>query len=426
MIQLRTIRSLVAPIAALALMASAVSAPAQTVDGKPEVKQAVLDAMTSTISKRAFVPGVDFGKWKEFLDQNKEKLDATANDEDFAAVINGALRKFGLSHILLHTPRAADARRTNSAVGIGISPQPVDEGIMVMRVIPGAPAQKAGLKPGDIILEVDGKKIDGTRGIAGAEGTEVKLKVKLSNAEVKDFTLTRARFSTRFPEELTVVNSDTVRLEIRTFDLSYDRKNVEKLVTEASSKSKNLILDLRGNPGGAVINLQHLLGCFIDPEETVGTFVNRRMLTSYKEETGKEGLNLAEVANWATEDNFAQEKVHPFKLDIPRYTGKVVVLVDSGSGSAAEMAAAALQDVLKAPVVGRKSAGAVLASFIVPIANGFQLQYPIQDYVTVKGVRLEGTGVIPDAAADGPRFTLPGQQDPIIEKALALVVKTGR
>ena len=116
MIHFRTIRSLVAPIVALALMASAVPAPAQTVDGKPEVKQAVLEAMSSTISKRAFVPGVDFGKWKEFLDQNKEKLDAAGNDEDFAAIINGALRKFGLSHIQLHTPRAAEARRTNSTV----------------------------------------------------------------------------------------------------------------------------------------------------------------------------------------------------------------------------------------------------------------------------------------------------------------------
>lgn len=406
--------------AALCIIASSVFAPAQTVDGKPEVKKQVLDAMTNIVERRAFVPGVDFSKWEEFLEKNREKIDGSATDEEFAFAVNSALRQFGLSHIVLHTPKVAESRRTNSSIGIGITPQPVADGIMIMRVIPGGAAEKAGLKPGDTIIEVDGNRVEGTKGIAGAEGTDLTLKIKLASGETKDFKLTRSRFSTKWPEELTQVNTDTMKIEIRTFDFSYDRANVEKLMIQAS-KAKNLIIDLRGNPGGAVINLQHFLGFFIDPDDSVGTFVNRRMLTAYQDETKKEELNLVEIAKWADPDRFSMEQVRPFKTAVPRFTGNIAVLVDSNSGSAAEMAAAALRDLKDARVVGRKSAGAVLASFIVPIPAGFQLQYPIQDYVTKKGLRLEGNGVIPDAAQDGPRLLLPGQPDPVIEKAVALL-----
>jgi carboxyl-terminal processing protease len=69
-------------------------------------------------------------------------------------------------------------------------------------------------------------------------------------------------------------------------------------------------------------------------------------------------------------------------------------------------------------MVGSKSAGAVLVSLMVPLPDDYQLQYPISDYVTMHGVRLEGTGISPDAEAPFPRYN---ERDTAIDKALALL-----
>src|SRR5690349_21910252 len=97
------------------------------------------------------------------------------------------------------------------------------------------------------------------------------------------------------------------------------------------------------------------------------------------------------------------------------FKGDIVVLVDGGSGSASEMMAAALKEQLGAKIVGAKSAGAVLASTMLPLSNGFLLQFPLMDYVTIKGQRLEGTGLVPDVVTPAPKF---GEEDKGIAEAL--------
>ncbi len=391
---------------------------AQTVDTKPEVKKEILAKVSDLITTRAYVPGIDFSKWPAFLDGEKAKLDASKDDDEFARDVNEALQKFGASHVFFTTPRSAEIRRTSSTVGIGISSLTTDDGLLVVRTVPGAPADKAGLVPGDLIVEVDGKKVEGIKGIPGPEGTQVKLKVKHQNGQFQEFTLTRAAFSTKRPEELVEVNKDTAKLNVYTFDFTYSRENVDNLMKKAQ-KYKNLILDLRDNGGGAVVNLQHLLGLFIPNDDGVGTFVDRRMVSSFEEETGGSDKDLAAIAKWSP------RKLRPFPaLDAPVYKGKVVVLVNQFSGSASEICAEALRDEIGAQVVGSKSAGAVLVSVIVPASHGFMLQYPLADYITIKGQRLEGNGVTPDVEVSDAKYRLPNAPDPVLEKAETLFTKT--
>lgn len=415
----------VTALAAMALLAA--TSLAQTVDNKPEVKSEVLDRVTTLLSTRAYVPGLDFAKWQSFVDSEKSKLDESKNDDEFSYAINEALTKFGASHIYFATPRSATARTTNSIVGIGITQQRIEEGTLILRTVPGAPADKAGLVPGDIIVKVNGSPAEGAKGIAGEEGTSVVLTVKKADGKIQEYTLTRSKFSTKRPEELTEIDKNTAKLSIYTFDLSYDPENVEVLMKRAS-KYKNLILDLRDNGGGAVVNLQHLLGLFLPEDKSIGTFVSRRLATDFVEKTGGSEKEVLKVAEWSRgaerwRDN-PNVQVKPFKNTVPRYRGHVAVLVNRFSGSASEMAAAALRDLAGAEVVGTKSAGAVLVSVIVPASNGFTLQYPISDYVTVKGLRIEGNGVVPTAEVEDPKVRLPNTKDPVVEKATALLTKS--
>jgi carboxyl-terminal processing protease len=401
-----------------ALVGFAVFAPAQTVDGKPAVKAEVLGKVTEIVTNYAFVPKVDFKKWPDFLAAEKPKLEAAKTDDEFTSAVNGALSKFGLSHIVLQSPRNVTMRRTATSTGIGVSTYPHKDGLLIMRVVDGAPADKVGLIAGDIIIGVNGKKPEGITGIPGEAGTSVAIKVRRATGEEVEYNIVRKPFSTRRPEVLETVSEDTKRLSVYTFDLQYDAKRVDELMSKAMD-SKNLILDLRDNGGGAVVNLQHLLGYFLPADEPIGTFIGKQTINKYVAETGLDGTDLVAIAKWQ------KRKLMPLAPENGKvFKGNVIVLVNGGSGSASEMCAAALRERLGAKVVGRPSAGAVLVSVIMPVGDGFSLQYPLSDYITIQGVRLEGNGVKPDVIVEDAPARLPGQPDLTLLKAVELT-KTG-
>lgn len=380
-------------------------------------KKEVLESMTNMITKYAYVPGVDFNKLNELLDKQKSNLDKAETEDQFSNAVNMALQEFGFSHIVLMRPVDVSARVNRSSVGIGVNIQPHEEGILVVRVVPKAPADEAGIVAGDILVKANGKQITDPADLRGEEGQQVTITVKKATGKFKDYTITRKKFSTVRPEELKWVDKDTAAISIFTFDLSYDRKNVEKLMAEAS-KAKNLIVDLRNNGGGAVMNMNHFLGLVLPKGTTVGTFVSKDLVDSFVKEKGGSPNDLKGIAE------FSERKLtSPGNLNIPVFKGKIAVLVNGASGSASEITAQALKENLNAPIVGSKSAGAVLVSVMVPIVRGFQVQYPINDYVSAKGVRLEHNGVPVDAEVRTPQEVMPGKADPAWQAVLPLLAK---
>ncbi len=385
----------------------------QTVDVFPHAKQEVLDRIASIMTQSAFVPGVDFTKWPGLIAEQKAAIEASKNDEEFRTAVNAALKKLGTSHAVLLTPRSSQARRSGATVGIGVSIQNLPEGFAVVRVVKDGPAEKAGIVVGDTIVQIDGKPVAATTNLSGEEGSEVQIRVKRADGTFEDIKLTRTKYSTLRPPELTWVDADTALLKIYSFETAYEPFYVADLMRDAL-RAKNLILDLRYNGGGAVRNLQHLLGMLIPDSKPVGTFIRRSTVADYIESTGSEGTDVAAIAEWS------ERKFKPLhRVDLPMFSGKLVVLINKFSGSASEIAAAGLHDVLGTPIIGAKSAGAVLASVVDPVSNGFSLQYPIEDYVTIKGMRLEGIGVTPDILAQDPNLRQPNGADEGITKAVA-------
>lgn len=398
-------------IAAFALVAL-IAAPALAQNPiTKEQKDEVLARMTELITRNAFVPGVDFGQWAAFVDKQRTEIDGATDTESFNTAINKALRNFGFSHIVLMSPQAARARVDRSVIGIGVTIVQEEGGFRVVMTVPDAPATKAGIVPGDLLLEADGKKLETTTQITGQEGTDVSIKLRKTDGAEKTVTLTRRKFSTVRPETLTWEGDDTAVIKIYTFDLSYNPANVEKLMTEAA-KAKNLIIDLRSNGGGAVVHMTHFLSLLMPSDTPIGSFITKRTVERFVEDTEGDPNDVVAIAKWSP------SKLRTFKGKVEPFTGKVAVLLNEGSGSASEIAAAALKDNLEAPIIGSNSAGAVLASIMVPLPHGFMLQYPITDYVTFKGLRLEGTGLKPDVLAPTPRYD---EKDIAVEKAVALL-----
>ncbi|MCC7435677.1 MAG: PDZ domain-containing protein [Methanoregulaceae archaeon] len=403
---------------ALALVLATIGAtqtpttPASTLT--PELKAEVMKEVNRIVTNVAFVPGVDFSKWQEFMEGEKETVEKAADARAFSQAVNAALRKFGISHIVMTTPEMAASRRTRTATGIGIQIQPEPgKGIRVINVFPESPAYEAGIREGDLIVEADGQKVDNPGQISGEEGSTVSVKYE-RDGKTKAVKVTRRKYSNVRPETLTWVNPDTALIKIWTFDVGYSQANVEKLFKEAS-KARNLILDLRSNPGGQVLNLVHLMSILLPERAPIGTFIQRPMVNRYVKETGGAATDLAAIAK------FTDRPIRAGNPRIDRYKGNVAVLVNQGSGSASEIAAAALKENLSAPIVGAKSAGAVLVSVMNPLPHGFMIQYPITDFVTPNGTRLEGNGVEP--IVEAPGLIRWGEKDVAVERATMLLAR---
>ncbi len=378
----------------------------------PEEKKEVLSGVTNIINRTAYVPGVDFTKWPEALTKAQSRIDKAKTPDQLADVVNELFSQFHASHIVFSTPQAARAQKENRFTGLGIRPELVKEGIQIGYVFSGSAAAKAGLEVGDIILEADGKPITRPDQLRGEEGSKVKIKLKRAKGSVETLTLTRLAFSTKIPETLTWVSPDFAVLSIPSF-MTYSAKNVETLITQAA-KAKTLVVDLRNNGGGRVTDLLHLCGLLLPEGAEIGTFINKKMADDYAEATGKPNTDAVAIAAWS------KDKLKPWKAKVPRYQGQVICFVNGLSGSAAEMAAAAMRDVLGAPVIGQKSAGMVLASLMLPLPHGYQLQVPFQDYVTIKGVRLEGNGVPADMIAANPKALQPDPAVVVAQKWLSI------
>ena len=246
-------------------------------------KQAVLDSLTGIIERDAFVPNVDFKEWQGFIDKQRPAIDKAGNQGEFGAAVQRALNSFGFSHFYLMTPQMVETREKHRVVGIGIMITPDPSGVGIATVYPDSPAERAGLVSGDIIVTVEGKKAETTAPIRGDEGTDVHIEVLHSDGKRQKYTLTRASYSTAVPATLRFADADTAVIRIPTFDLSYNRQEVEDLMRKAAD-AKNLVVDLRNNPGGAVTSMMHFMGLVLRDETTIGTFINSASVRSYQKD----------------------------------------------------------------------------------------------------------------------------------------------
>ncbi len=391
----------------------AVTPPVLTEAVTSEQKAEILKAVADIIDRRMYVTGIDLKKWPENLAKHQADIDKAETTRSFISEVNRAFREFGFSHLRLRSPSAARIRQEGPvAVGFGMTVEKDGDALVVRTVVSESPAAKAGIGVGDKIVECDGKLPDSPAVLSGERGTSTKLKVLKSTGQTIDLELQRQQFSTARKDTLKWTDEETAVLRVFSFSRGYDRENLEKLVGEANAKAKYLILDLRSNGGGATDSLRHLLSLLLPKDSVIGTFVSKREAERYAEANGGDASDPIKIAA------FSQRKYRTVEGKVPAFAGKIAVLINRGSASASEICAAALKEVSGSPIVGGRSAGAVLASVYGKLPHGFEIQYPITDYVTVKGMRLEGNPLLPDFES----VTVPvGEKDDALEKAISVL-----
>jgi carboxyl-terminal processing protease len=269
--------------------------------------------------------------------------------------------------------------------GIGLSVVPVKRGLRITRVFPGSPAAGAGLRPGETIVSVEGRSIAGessteaTAKIKGPEGTEVTVGVLDSKGgRVRQETMTRA--------EVTLPNVSSRVQAVGRHKLGYVRLlsfsvGAHAALADAVRKveregAEGIVLDLRGNPGGLLEEAVLSASVFLPKDAVVVSTDSRSQGHSVHKTVGG---NLPALP--------------------------MVVLIDRGTASAAEILTAALADNGDAEVVGTRSYGKGVFQEERDLANGGALKLTVGEYFTPDGVNLaESKGIHPDVrASDNPR-----------------------
>lgn len=257
-----------------------------------------------------------------------------------------------------------DARFEQSGTygGIGASFRQMDQKITIYEVYEASPAQKAGLMPGDVLLEVNGRSVKGKKGeevmrlVKGAPKTEVTLKI-LREKEELSFRVIREEIKMKNVSYSGMIEGVAyVRLDHFMPNAAADvRAAILKLKEQ---KPAGLILDLRGNPGGLLHEGVNVCNLFLEKGKEV-VFTRGKM---------KEWNKSFKTLN------------APMDKDIP-----LVVLVDGRSASASEIVSGTLQDYDRAVIVGNRTFGKGLVQITRPLKYNSQLKVTTSKYYTASG-----------------------------------------
>jgi carboxyl-terminal processing protease len=264
--------------------------------------------------------------------------------------------------------------------GIGAEVQMKNGQLVIVAPIDGSPAQQAGLKPGDIILKVDDQDVSGlpldqaVERILGPAGTRVKLTIlNPKTTTTRDLTLIRASITVQNVTWHRLPDTTVVHLRIATFSKGVTENLRKALFTIEKEGITGLILDLRNNPGGLY-------------DEAVST-----------------ASQFLKSGNVLLEKN-ALGKVRP----VPVRSGgaatalPLVVLINGGTSSGAEIVAGALQDAHRAKLVGEKTfgTGTVLETF--SLSDGSALMLAIEEWLTPAGQVIWHRGISPGVVVPLP------------------------
>lgn len=320
-------------------------------------------------------------------------------DVDLGAAANEALRGLvnGLGdrwsyYLTEEDYQRVTENRANNYVGIGVTVdyKTREEGLLVVEVTEGSPAEEAGIVAGEIIIAVEGQSIAGDGRatavdlIQGESGTKVQLTLLSEDSSQRVVTCTRRKIQ-KASASGKMLEGNIGYVYLANF-YSGSANSFCSVVDELCiAGAESLVIDLRSNPGGYISELQSILD-YLLPEGPVFT----------------------EVPRWGEESVYQSDAAC---IDLP-----MVVIVNADSYSAAELLAAQIRESIGAPIVGELTSGKGYSQITFYLPNGGGIGLSTARYCTGNGVSLIGTGIVPDV-----EVALTSSEDEQLQAALDLL-----
>ena len=389
-------------VALVALFSGCLSlppAPPVALDRLPAEQQArarknieVFDAAWALVAGNHFDPKLNGVDWVAAGTKFGAEAAAAADDKALYASLNAMLEPLNDSHTHALSPAQTGERRTQLRARTGFNMVRFAARWAVGEVVPGSPAEAAGVQPGWLVLSRNGQPLAERNDFRPHDGEVAQWEFLDTQDRPVSLALVARPLSTKPRQIVRELADGFVYLRFDGFDTT-DRRWLGNQLT-LHRDAPGVVIDLRHNPGGGTFSMGITIGEFFDHGVDCGTFITR---------SGRR----AEKNSW--------------QLGSAHFRGRVAVLVDGATASAGEIFSAALQDHGRATIVGRKTAGAVLASWFFGLPGGGELQLSLRDYVTPKGRRLEGNGVEPDVVVKSTLADLRAGRDSDLDAALGVL-----
>ena len=326
--------------------------------------------------------------FNEILDiVQKNYVDPVDSSTLMQGAINGMIKTLD-PHSALMTPdvyKELEVETQGQFGGIGIEITILKDVLTVVSPIEDTPAFKAGIKSGDQIIKIDGKStkdittLEAVKKLRGPKDTQVTITIWRENmTQPRDVTLTRAIIQIK-SVKAKVFDGQIGYIRIASFNerTAADLRKALSEVTEKAKPMKGLVLDLRNDPGGLLNQAVEVSNMFLKS----GIIVSTRGRTKSTE-------------NKMMADDSGNELSAP-----------MVVLVNEGTASAAEIVAGALQDNGRALVVGTQTFGKASVQTVIPLEDGSALKLTTARYYTPKGRSIQAEGIKPDIIIKAMRQT---------------------
>ncbi len=335
------------------------------------------DSKVSTRSKNIYKEIKTFNEVLDMVQKNYvDEVDSTVLIQ---GAINGMIKSLDphSAYMTADVYKELEVETQGRFGGIGIEITISKDVLTVVSPIEDTPAYKAGVKTGDQIIKIDGKStkditiMDAVKKLRGPRDTKVTITILRDNMDKpKDIVLTRATIQIKSVKAKTF-DDHIGYIRIASFHerTSADLKKALSEVSEKAKPMKGLILDLRNDPGG-------LLNQAIEVSDM---FLKSGIIVSTRGRTKNMGTKTM------ARDNGSQE------VSVP-----MVVLVNEGTASAAEIVAGALQDNGRALIVGTQTFGKASVQTVIPLEDGSALKLTTARYYTPKGRSIQAEGIKPD------------------------------
>ena len=281
-----------------------------------------------------------------------------------------------------------------------------DEGaVRIIEPFEDQPAWNAGIRPGDLIIAINGQDVAELTGlneainrIKGPKGTEVHLTVRREGLdEPLEFPVTRARIDVPVVEsEIYGDNEEYAYVALKRFSVDASKKLRDELENLLTDDTQGLIFDLRGNPGGLLREAIRVASIFLEDERV-----------------------LIERFSDGTEEIYNTEGSALVPDDLP-----MIVLVNEGSASASEIVAGALQDVERARLLGVTTFGKGSVQLPHTLSDDSLLRVTIALWYTPSDRSIDDTGLEPDIVVERTIEQRENEEDPQLDHALELL-RTG-
>lgn len=288
--------------------------------------------------------------------------------------IKGLLNAVEDPYTIFDDPEEAESFLQNfqsELSGIGIIIEKINGQTTIISPLTGSPAEKAGLKPNDIIVKVDNQDVTNksisavAQLIQGEVGTKVEIQV-LRDGQTRNYTVQRATIDITTVES--EIKNNVAIITIKNFGEGTYQEFLNEVKTLKESNPKGYVIDLRNNPGGYLFSAVNIFGTFID-QTSIAVKLQDNQQKIEEISTSPENLLTGE---------------------------KVVVLINEGSASASEILAGALQDYEIATVIGTTSFGKGTAQNVLRYLDGSLLKITTAQWLTPNGNSINQTGITPD------------------------------